>query len=202
MRVIVRKCPFTGLLFEEKDIKDYILHLQRIRAQHREEWVNKRFKEKHEAWLVEKKKQIFEPKDLEKFLVENLSYLIKHHNKKRKLSFGYDSGISVKAQIATVSVTSRFNPQSSNTHACPRNGVTNWGGQKLDAPRGYPGYDCHITVSAPGLSNLTSILDSIDVRIGSGSGNSDRGYWSYSITMFEDDFPNMIQTRTANKLKG
>jgi hypothetical protein len=34
----------------------------------------------------------------------------------------------------------RWNPQVSNSHSCPHNGVTNWGNRDKNAPTSYPGW--------------------------------------------------------------
>ncbi len=38
----------------------------------------------------------------------------------------------------------RWSDSVSNTHSCPHNGVTNWGGRDEKAPRGYPGWHGNI----------------------------------------------------------
>lgn len=38
----------------------------------------------------------------------------------------------------------RWNPQVSNSHSCPHNGVTNWGDRDKNAPTSYPGWSGRI----------------------------------------------------------
>lgn len=55
--------------------------------------------------------------------------------------------------------TKHFTEKLGNTHSCPIDGVTNWGGRKEGAPRSYPGYQLGIKYfwrvqGGVGLSNL------------------------------------------------
>jgi hypothetical protein len=102
----------------------------------------------------------------------------------------------------------RYNPQVSNTHDCPHNGVTNWGGDKPGAPRGYPGlqgrFDYNVEWYAawegwyPGGSDM---WEGTRIHTGTGGGGGFKRYdhdktkglqgFGYGVSIFFDDWPGL-----------
>ncbi len=108
-----------------------------------------------------------------------------------KLSGGKIVGVGVTFHYIN------YNVMLSNSHSCPLNGVTNWGG-KEDKPKGYPGY----SGSFKFVQQLKGKQDSypkrayddqynsyiLGVNTGTGNGNETGGF-SGSFSIFIDDFP-------------
>jgi hypothetical protein len=74
------------------------------------------------------------------------------------------------ATIVGMKLDLTWNPAVSNTHSCPHNGVSNWGGRDKKAPTGYPGWRGRIWIRAaaecPGF--LSHYLDRSGIHLGSG----------------------------------
>lgn len=90
-----------------------------------------------------------------------------------------------------------YSDSVSNSHSCPRNGVTNWGGRDTlkdgtPAPRGYPGWAGRISfqLSVDALSFSSDVLKGTGFNTGSGGGGGD-GIFSYDLKMFMDDWPGL-----------
>lgn len=108
----------------------------------------------------------------------------------------------------------RYSDRVSNTHRCPINGVTNWGGRDPEAPKGYPGYS--------GSVEWWTILDrkNVDSHIagdlfedplvcintGTGGGGSldNLGMvkYRYGVEIFLDDWPGLRKEVFLRKLAG
>ncbi len=93
-----------------------------------------------------------------------------------------------------------YNDSVSNTHACPHNGVTNWGGRDTNkdgspAPRGYPGFRGRIEyqISEGCPSSSSDALRSTRIHTGSGGGGGNN-YYGYDVTFFLDDWPGIKNT--------
>lgn len=95
----------------------------------------------------------------------------------------------------------------SNSHDCPHNGVTNWGGRDTLkdgtlAPRGYPGFSGSITfkTSHEPYSFASNILEGTRIHTGSGGGGGSNRY-SYSVSFFLDDWPGIAARIREEKEK-
>ena len=95
----------------------------------------------------------------------------------------------------------RYSDRTSNTHACPRSGVTNWG-CKDGKPRGYPGFSGRIeyTVDEPKefdgpFWDVSRTVSQFGVHTGTGGGrgNDENGHhrYYYDVKIFLDDFPGL-----------
>jgi hypothetical protein len=96
----------------------------------------------------------------------------------------------------------RWSESVSNSHSCPHNGVTNWGGRNENAPRGYPGWTGRIEYclshELPGFGDIMQ-----GTRIHTGSGTVDGGiHFRYEVKFFADDWPGLSKGRVWETLKG
>ena len=99
-------------------------------------------------------------------------------------------------EIKIVGLSLRWNPNVSNTHHCPHNGVTNWGGRKESAPHGYPGWYGRIEFTTKiinpdtGTAGIRSIggrcLEGTGVHTGTGGGGD---VYGYEAMFFDADWP-------------
>ena len=67
----------------------------------------------------------------------------------KKISRGKNAMVMPVPKLLKIKHSLQWSDSVSNSHSCPRDGMTNWGGrEKLkdgsDAPRGYPGWQGHI----------------------------------------------------------
>lgn len=94
---------------------------------------------------------------------------------------------------------------ASNSHACPRGGVTNWGGRRVDrdgnpAPRGYPGWTGRIEYQlSHSLGFGSDIMRGLGIHTGSGGGTKDNRH-GYGVTFFESDWPGLARIATHGRL--
>jgi hypothetical protein len=92
-----------------------------------------------------------------------------------------------------------------NTHECPHNGVTNWGGRTLlkdgtPAPRGHPGWYGRIEFKSNTSFFKYDTMRSLRIFTGSGSGISGNRY-GYSVTFFADDWPEIYKTHKEHMIE-
>lgn len=96
----------------------------------------------------------------------------------------------------------------SNTHACPRDGVTNWGGRDMlkdgtPAPRGYPGWSGRIEfeVSHENVRWGSDVFKGTGIHTGSGGSTNGRNY-GYDVKLFESDWPGLQKMRAWAAIGG
>lgn len=58
----------------------------------------------------------------------------------KKLGRGKNAGNVPMPKVLKITHNMRWSDSVSNSHSCPHNGVTNWGGRVKGAPHGYPGW--------------------------------------------------------------
>lgn len=106
-------------------------------------------------------------------------------------------------ELFTFNLELQFSDSVSNTHSCPRGGVTNWGGNKKDAPRGYPGWKgriqyrthksfCKVSNDYRKGIRSTDLLKLFGIHTGAGSGNKAEDgamVHGYQVELFGTDFP-------------
>jgi hypothetical protein len=203
MRVVVRKCPFTGKLFEEKDISKYILHLQKVRDEKKELREYARLKATHEKWLRAEQGKVRSFAELVPWILENQNSLMRTYN----AFCARDKGSWYRkfprgSKITSLNMRCNFSEVASNSHCCPRGGVMNWCGMNDPAPRGYPGWsgslngklDITERQESPSWSEFFKLFD---IHTGTGSGGSS---FQYGVTVFATDWPGIAEELTFRKL--
>jgi len=205
-KITAYKCPFTKKIFETRS--GYRRHLLKLRV--------KRTDRRHRRAIArvahqritairddmsERVGRIRSAAELERFIIDNF-----HDIAIAALNPGIDR-LMILHQMKMHSFefeNVRYSERASNTHKCPRNGVTNWGGQTEGAPRGYPGFSGRMKwlVTGPDPKHddrfsgvdVSQVLRHIGVHIGTGcpawKGNID-------FQFFVEDFPG-IQEEVAN----
>ncbi len=94
----------------------------------------------------------------------------------------------------------------SNSHNCPRGGVTNWSRRDPSKPTGYPGWSGRIEYqmshNLPGFGS--DLMRGTGINTGSGGGISNNRY-GYSVELFDSDWPQitemMIEERVLKVLQ-
>lgn len=95
----------------------------------------------------------------------------------------------------------------SNTHACPRDGITNWGGRDTlkdgtPAPRGYPGWSGRIEIEfSHDIRFGGDVFRGTGIHTGSGGSTNGKNY-GYDVKFFESDWPGLSKARVWAALGG
>ena len=202
MRVVVRKCPFTGKIFEESKIEKYKAHLIEVRNAKRTTRLHNNIREGFNIWLANEKSNIFYPEDIFPWLLKNQEYLMEASN--AMIDVNSRDRYAPDDRYIALSADVEYKETLSNTHSCPSNGVLNWRRHE-DKPLGYPGWYGHIkgkllrskknNYSYP----YTNILKLVRVHTGSGGGGNES--WNFDISIFLADWPALKEGLTFSKLK-
>ena len=97
------------------------------------------------------------------------------------------------SRMVGLAVQGSYHDQISNTHSCPHNGITNWGGKHADRPTGYPGFYGRIWMVVPhGTKDLqthrfpgvdiTDVMNQMGLHTGTG------GYGEYNSPFIPTHF--------------
>ena len=226
-KITAWKCPHTAKLFEDE--MKYRAHLKRLSR--------KRIKTKAwDDWL-----EAAESMYIEAQLVNNAQELCDHFMAHQKefillglLKGWMDTQSAVTRalknscriefpEMAYIKMSAKYQDSVSNSHHCPRNGKTNWGGQVVGAPKGYPGWHGRIEsdfvekkpvviihnakgkkkeIAVPSMNSMVGYTSMGDkspcgINTGSGSGGS---HSRYELMLFADDFPNITKQLKGNTI--
>jgi hypothetical protein len=208
MKIQVRKCRFTGKLFEEKNLNKYKKHLEQLRNKMAYERHLARTKREFKAWLEKEKEQIIHVSEIAPWFLKNQRYIMDAFNSGcRSVNSYYDKDkIFMEGDKFTeLDIEVRYIDKVSNTHVCPDTGVTNWQ-WTLDLPRGYAGFSGRVTGSIVcdkrqrHYLSTTDLLKLVGIKTGSGGGGDSS--WGYNVSIFLDDWAGLKHQAIVNKLKG
>lgn len=145
----------------------------------------------------------------------------------KKVCRGKNAAVMPLPRVLKITHQLRWSDSVSNSHACPRSGVTNWGGRvKLpdgsDAPRGYPGWQGQIEWLVEWPREFDGIYLGSDLfsrgtfstgrqRAHTGSGGGGGGHFNkefntwcqrpgYSFSIFASDWPGMARYYEKRKM--
>jgi len=219
-RVTVWKCPHTGKLFEEE--KKYKTHLNRLARERREQRKIQISKDLAKAWWLQVQDTEMDISELPEFIMVNQSRFWAEAARTEPWDWN-NIGRTRKGVAMPVPKLVWFNVfdlewsgRVSNSHACPRGGVMNWGGrEKLTdgspAPHGYPGWTGRMEwrIEWPqewdGWYPGSNLFKGQHVCIHSGSGGG--GTWKmgyqtfgYDIKIFAADWPGMARWREKQQI--
>lgn len=196
------KCPWTSKVFATK--KAYANHLRvlredrihrairaRIRNKIFEELINLQSFDKIIEWIETHPEFLFDG-------------IILHGRDKWGERRGH---LRDKFWVKVTYLDVRWADNVSNSHSCPRSGVTNWGGKGLlpggePAPRGYPGWTGRIEFQlSHDLGIGSDIMRPLGIHTGTGGGISENRY-GYDVKFFDSDWPGLEKVRIFDILKG
>lgn len=223
-RIQAWKCPHTGALFEEE--RTYRNHLKQLS---RERIAKRKWSKLQDSIIdvVKGAQRVASAQEL-------VDYIIKHQKEfitfgifneffdRGKLKEAMEKGYDIQfPRIRELRISTSWNDEVSNSHCCPRNGVTNWCRNKKDKPRGYPGWhgriamsyfsdNYHVTIKkpnkktfahieGPSVSDMGSSFGSSGSLCGINTGGGTRN--ECSVSLFQDDFPVMAEAVTFALLK-
>lgn len=196
-KITAYKCPFTKKIFETRS--GYRRHLLKLRVKKAETRARRKL-HRIAAKIRADKLAVIETAlrnvrtipELEQAFIDHFGGMMEHNSQ------GIKGFKMVEFDLSSM----RYSNSVSNTHACPRNGVTNWGGRKEGAPRGYKGFSGRIeyTVTEPETFDrpfwdISNTVKRFGVHTGTGGGrgknaDGDNRYY-YDVKIFLDDFPGL-----------
>lgn len=196
MKIVAYKCEDTGRLFES--VGAYRAHRRSISTQKRRETRAQYEYEEDSATL----KALLKDRPLS--VLDLGTYLVKTQEiwvpiaRKRKSSFGREIPIFEKIAFMTQFRRSsqpetlglNFDMVVSNSHSCPRGGVTNFIGDPT-RPRHYAGWRGQIELVVNEWDGSSSdLLKEIDIHSGSGGGGMKHHklHLSYDVKLFFSDW--------------
>lgn len=200
MKVIARKCPVTGRLFDDK--QKYSKHLIKIRNNRQLNRYLSQGVQQGDAAFEWAAQNVSSSAQFEEWFRENWKSLALRGVGRYRWSYKSFRSISqiVIPELKSVKLEVKFDLQANNSHSCPQGGVTNWT-REAHKPKGYPAWVGRLIwiCDAPELTNRGVYLDSdvfrdTIVNIGSGGGNHIRH--EYSVTLWAGDWPAWDRKRT------
>lgn len=208
MKVTVDKCPYTGQLFEDESL--YKKHIRQVQRQRRDERNYQQNREKFQEWLAQEKESITSVDMIAPWFIENQQRIFQEYNQTR-VNFVFDGKMHETDKITRIDLDLKFDQCVSNSHSCPRDGMTNWGGTRLDkngnpAPRGYPGYRGMVYVCLERLPAhdssypVNSLLELVDIHTGTGGGANKAT--QYDCKIFLSDWVALEQAMVIKRLQG
>lgn len=196
--VTAYSCPWTGRLFGKK--KDYVAYLRVLRTDR----MHKRIRENAYTRKLEDlwNRPSFE--DIVGWINRNPDFILEN---------GLRSGCSDR-QINAIRdtywlrityLTLDWSDSVSNSHSCPHDGVTNWGGRDtygdgMPKPKGYPGWSGRIEwETSHDIRFGWGLMRSLRIHTGTGGGVAGNRF-GYEVKLFESDWPGLREWMIFNRL--
>lgn len=191
------KCRFDGKIFASSEKKAYVKYLKNIRKNMKTAREDKRTKDNTREQLSIIKLEVTDVNMIAPWIMKHEAFLIKACNVLNLNGFLFDE-FKPNDKYTNVEIGGLFyNENTSNSHVCPHNGVTNWGDKNPDLPTGYPGWYGRLGGSLyRDKKNMnsypySSVFKLIGVHTGSGGGGNER--FSYDCKIFVADWPCLLQ---------
>ena len=206
-QILVWKSDADGKLFEDK--KKYQTHLRKLARERSHSRKVEAARNKRDAFITDVLSQVKTIKELEQCIKDNWDWF--YYNAVDKNSWRHGKKEKVIHKYHNVKFDVSWRDSVSNSHSCPRGGVTNWGGITVladgsPAPRGYPGWYGSIVIEVitekykyknaeyyrDGYGGDYFIETGIHTGTG-GGGHATDGVtnYRYSVDLFASDFPEM-----------
>ena len=187
------RCPWSQKVFSVK--RDYIKHLKVLR----ENYMHARVRAK----ATERKKQELwnQPTflDIIKWIEMNPEFMF---DNALRVGWARDGAEKKRDQfwMKITYLDLNWTSSASNTHSCPRGGVTNWGMREDGKPKGYPGFTGRIEYQmSHDLGFGSDAVRNLGIHTGTGGGTGDNRF-GYSVTFFDADWPGLVSNRVMDIL--
>lgn len=184
MKIQVRKCGFTGDLFESD--QQYLAHLIQLRKQYKKRRERDKITRNWHNWLQNSQAHVLSVKDLEQWLNDHQHEILvmSQHLKRTRTQ---TRGIRLGFKFENI----QWSHCVSNSHSCPRDGVTNWH-MHSHKPRGYPGWQGRIEITGWEKFDgfVSNLLEIVDIHTGTG------GCGGYEVRWYASDWPGMHMHQT------
>ena len=189
----VFRCPWTSRVYRNK--RDYVKHLKWLRENRMHSRIreNARQLKKQDLWS----QPTFE--DIIKWVEMNPEFMFDNGVRKGWARDGIEK-YRDKFWVKITYLDLQWTASASNSHHCPRGGVTNWGSRENDLPRGYPGFTGLIEYQmSHGIGFGSDIMRSLGIHTGTGGGISNNRF-GYGVTIFDADWPGLTSNRVIDLL--
>lgn len=195
------QCPWTNEIFLRKD--RYVRHLKNLRRNR----IHQQIRAKQRAALIHQLNDLSSFEDIIEWIGLHTDLLYKLTEKEIwpshfQILKQHRDDWWVKISYLKLS----YSKQVSNSHSCPRNGVTNWSGREqfkdgTDKPRSYPGWEGRIEFQVSHDQTFESrAFTALGIHTGTGGGNGK--HYGYDVQLFESDWPGLSRARTMALLGG
>lgn len=206
-QILVWQCPHTKKLFEDQ--KEYKSHLTKIARERRKIKHNNHIRATFFEWLTEERLKLDSIKDMSQWLLDNQRIIMDAANLIPCGNWAedkfYDTDLFTKIDFSHL----RWGLETSNSHCCPKGGVTNWAGREMFAdgtpkPKGYPGWSGRVDGSLKRLKKHMSnypasgFFKLVGIHTGTGGGGNESFGWDVKI--FAKEWPGPVAELTFNKL--
>jgi hypothetical protein len=182
------QCPWTGRIVETK--RTYVKHLRELRE-------NRMRARIRAARMQRMQEDLNNQPDWPSVIawVERNSHWFLARAKQSRGGFDHDRWPEPEDfWIRITYLNIQHSDSVSNSHNCPRGGVTNWSRRDPSKPTGYPGWhgriEYQMSHSLPGFSS--DLMRSTGVNPGSGGGINQHRY-GYSVELFDADWPEITE---------
>lgn len=206
-QVMVWQCPHTKKLFIEQD--EYKAHLAKLARQRRKVKHENKIRSTFHEWLTEERLKLDSIDNLSTWLIDNQRIIMDAANLIPCGNWAgegfYDSDLFTEIKFEYL----KWNSSVSNSHSCPKGGVTNWGGREKFAdgapkPNGYPGWQGYIRGSLKRLKKhngsypASGFFKLVGIHTGTGGGGNERFGWD--VKVFAEEWPGPAAELTFKKL--
>ena len=209
------KCEHTGKLFESKEkYQSHLRKLSRIRSIRRKIQVVENSRADFFRGL---QNTIATIEELEKAIIEHQNMFWADAAVSESWSWSEvgkkHRGVHVPVPklIKFTSFNFSFSPKVSNSHSCPRDGVTNWGGSDKSAPRHYPGWSGRVEWQIAWPEELDGMYPGSDLFKGrnccihtgtTSGGGMKKGVqtFGYEAEIFASDWPKMYEKTSKQRM--
>lgn len=187
------RCPWTKKIYGNK--RDYVKHLKDLRENYMHSRIRAKSAEmkKQNLWNQPSFEDIVAWVEMNpEFMFDN-GFRVGWADEKDKK---YRDKFWIKITYLNLNWTN----SASNTHSCPRGGVTNWGRRELGKPTGYPGFEGRIEYQMSyDIGFGSDLMRGLGIHTGTGGGAGDNRF-GYGVTFFDADWPGLVDNRTMDLL--
>lgn len=202
-KITVRECPKTGKFF--KSDAAYRIHIRALRKTTNTDRAMIRYRKTLTKKIRNEVNKLKNIEEIETYVARSFGDILIAHNGTKDPKV---HRILQKTKLTNFSLDVSYEDMASNTHASPRDGITNWSGKKTRF-RGYPGFTGTIEYTVENNPEDNKELNHLWMRINdalgyvgihTGSGGARGGKHRYSVTLFISDFEGLRKTVFKDKL--
>lgn len=177
------RCPWTHKLFTVR--QRYIDHL----ARYRENQIHEKIRIANWAQTRDQFNAMPDFYSVVKWIENNSIWFLSNGIRHYTCSTTVDIDIPSDFKIKVTNFSLEYSDKVSNSHSCPRDGVSNWNGNMPGVPNHYPGWYGRIYyLTSHDINGIGSdLFKGTGINTGSGGGSKNRR--GYDVKLFASDWP-------------